>query len=73
MRYIWEVGKNRSGCGCRVEKSLSVRVHSCPYCGLVLNRDENAARNVLSRAGQALAVKCSAARGRRKLPALAGR
>jgi len=62
-----------SGCGCRVEKSLSVRVHSCPYCGLVLNRDENAARNVLSRAGQALAVKCSAARGRRKLPALAGR
>lgn len=49
-----------SECGCRVEKSLSVRVHSCPHCGLVLNRDVNAARNVLTRAGQALAVKCSA-------------
>jgi putative transposase len=49
-----------SGCGSRVEKSLSVRVHACPQCGLVLNRDVNAARNVLTRAGQALAVKCSA-------------
>ena len=35
-----------SGCG-RVEpKALSERVHACP-CGLVLDRDENAARNVL--------------------------
>jgi putative transposase len=28
-----------------VEKSLSVRTHVCPHCGLVLDRDENAARN----------------------------
>jgi putative transposase len=41
-----------SGCGERVEKSLSVRTHICPSCGLVLDRDENAARNIL-RAGQA--------------------
>jgi putative transposase len=37
-----------SGCGNMVPKSLSVRVHSCPNCGLVLNRDVNAARNILT-------------------------
>jgi putative transposase len=36
-----------SGCGEIVEKSLSVRVHRCPCCGLILDRDVNAARNVL--------------------------
>ncbi|HST88985.1 MAG TPA: zinc ribbon domain-containing protein [Ktedonobacterales bacterium] len=35
-----------SGCGERVRKSLSVRTHICPSCGLVLDRDENAARNI---------------------------
>ena len=39
------------GCGERVPKSLSVRTHVCPSCGLVLDRDENAARNI-QRAGQ---------------------
>ena len=42
-----------SGRGERVPKSLSVRTHVCPSCGLVLDRDEHAARNML-RAGQAL-------------------
>ncbi|GAB4440124.1 MAG: hypothetical protein Kow00120_08170 [Anaerolineae bacterium] len=37
-----------SGCGALVEKSLSVRVHHCPHCGLSLNRDLNAARNILA-------------------------
>jgi putative transposase len=41
-----------SGCGERVPKSLSVRTHVCPSCGLVLDRDENAALNI-RRAGQA--------------------
>ena len=41
-----------SGCGERVAKSLSIRTHVCPSCGLVLDRDENAAVNIL-RAGQA--------------------
>ncbi len=41
-----------SGCGTRVQKSLSVRTHVCPSCGLVLDRDANAARNIF-RAGQA--------------------
>jgi putative transposase len=42
-----------SGCGERVPKSLSIRTHVCPCCGLVLDRDQNAARNI-QRAGQAL-------------------
>jgi putative transposase len=29
-----------------------MRTHACPHCGLVLDRDENAARN-MQRAGQA--------------------
>jgi putative transposase len=39
-----------SGCGTRVKKSLSVRTHICPKCGLVLDRDHNAARNILAQA-----------------------
>jgi putative transposase len=38
-----------SGCGEIVRKDLSVRVHDCPHCGLVLDRDENAALNILAR------------------------
>lgn len=36
-----------SGCGNRVKKTLSERVHICLCCGLVLDRDVNAARNIL--------------------------
>lgn len=39
-----------SNCGSRVPKDLSVRVHSCPVCGLVMGRDMNAALNILHRA-----------------------
>ena len=39
-----------SGCGVIVKKDLSQRVHDCPDCGLVLDRDHNAALNIL-RAG----------------------
>ncbi|MCJ7767031.1 transposase [Candidatus Bathyarchaeota archaeon] len=38
-----------SGCGETVRKDLSVRIHICPCCGLVLGRDLNAARNILAR------------------------
>jgi putative transposase len=41
-----------SGCGAIVKKSLSVRVHKCPSCGLEIDRDVNAAINIL-RAGTA--------------------
>jgi putative transposase len=36
-----------SGCGYRVRKTLSMRTHICPNCGLVLDRDHNAALNIL--------------------------
>jgi putative transposase len=42
-----------SECGERVPKCLSVCTHICPFCGLVMDRDENAARNI-QWAGQAL-------------------
>jgi putative transposase len=45
--------KRCSRCGQKVEKDLSVRVHSCPVCGLILDRDENAAINIL-----ALGLQC---------------
>ena len=38
-----------SACGRIVPKDLSVRVHKCPHCGLVLDRDWNAALNILAR------------------------
>lgn len=42
-----------SECGAEVRKDLSVRVHDCPQCGYVADRDHNAARNVEQRAGHA--------------------
>jgi putative transposase len=35
-----------SNCGSIVKKTLSVRVHECPYCGFVADRDYNAAVNI---------------------------
>lgn len=40
-----------SGCGMRVPKTLGDRLHECGHCGLIVDRDLNAARNILSRAG----------------------
>lgn len=39
-----------SGCGAIVPKALSDRWHECQHCGLSLDRDHNAALNVLRRA-----------------------
>jgi putative transposase len=36
-----------SSCGDIVPKTLAVRVHICPNCGLVIDRDVNAAKNIL--------------------------
>ena len=41
--------QNCSRCGEQVKKTLSDRIHECPNCGLVMNRDENAALNILAR------------------------
>lgn len=49
-----------SECGVVVQKGLGVRVHRCPDCGLVIDRDVNAACNIL-RLGRSLrrgALEC---------------
>jgi putative transposase len=38
---------NCSSCGAKVMKALSTRTHKCK-CGCILDRDENAAKNILS-------------------------
>uniref|UniRef100_UPI0030D9E891 transposase n=1 Tax=Crocosphaera watsonii TaxID=263511 RepID=UPI0030D9E891 len=38
-----------SVCGTRVQKSLSTRTHQCPNCKTVLDRDHNAAINILKK------------------------
>ena len=45
-----------SRCGRLIEKDLSVRIHNCTFCGLVLDRDENAAINILRLGIQSLAL-----------------
>ena len=37
-----------SSCGTKVPKDLSIRIHHCPVCGISLNRDYNAALNILT-------------------------
>src|SRR6266581_1981241 len=39
-----------SACGAMVKKSLSVRTHICLGCGVALDRDHNAAKNILQEA-----------------------
>jgi len=41
--------QNCSRCGEYIKKTLSDRIHECPHCGLVMNRDENSALNILAR------------------------
>lgn len=43
--------QNCSQCGKKVPKTLDVRMHKCPHCGLELDRDLNASYNILDRAG----------------------
>lgn len=46
--------QNCSSCGKKVQKSLSVRTHKCSHCGLELDRDVNAAINILQKVGQGM-------------------
>lgn len=49
-----------SRCGQLVEKKLSTRVHVCPHCGLIIDRDENAAINILRLGIQSLGLALKA-------------
>ncbi len=55
-----------SRCGLFVEKSLSDRVHNCPQCGLSMDRDWNAAINILRLGLQSVGI------GSHKSPDLQG-
>lgn len=46
-----------SGCGLRGKKKLSERWHFCPVCGTSLDRDHNAARNILSLGLQRIGIQ----------------
>ncbi len=53
VRFVDPYGTtaNCSRCGFHIPKRLSERVHECRNCGLVLDRDWNAAVNILNRVG----------------------
>ncbi|NEQ72258.1 MAG: IS200/IS605 family element transposase accessory protein TnpB [Okeania sp. SIO2C9] len=55
--------QNCSNCAQKVPKTLSVRTHSCPKCGTVLDRDENAAINILNKALNEVGLILSACGG----------
>ncbi len=48
-----------SGCGNRVQKTLSERTHQCLKCGLIMHRDHNAAQNILLKGLEILGVERS--------------
>lgn len=48
-----------SGCGELVPKKLKDRVHACPNCGLVLDRDHNAAINIREVGQTSQALTCA--------------
>jgi putative transposase len=52
-----------SNCGAHVEKTLSTRTHRCICCSTVLDRDENAARNVLAKGLKLLAEYVNGTQG----------
>lgn len=45
-----------SSCGERVEKTLKDRVHHCPHCRLVIDRDVNSGINILNRVQRTLGL-----------------
>lgn len=51
-----------SRCGILVEKTLADRVHNCPECGLSMDRDWNAAINILRLGLQSVGIKTVEAR-----------
>ncbi len=51
-----------SNCGEKVPKELSIRTHSCPHCGIEIDRDLNAAINIKNRAAGHSVLKARGAR-----------
>ncbi|NEQ76171.1 MAG: transposase [Okeania sp. SIO2C9] len=51
-----------SNCGEKVPKELDIRTHSCPHCGILIDRDLNAAINIKNRAVGHSVLKARGAR-----------
>ncbi len=60
-----------SECGTVVRKGLHVRVHRCPNCGLEVDRDVNAARNVKGRGTAFVEGRAVGSPGKREAPSSA--
>lgn len=45
-----------SNCKKKVKKTLAIRTHKCPYCNLVIDRDINAAKNILTKGLEQLMI-----------------
>jgi putative transposase len=61
----YDTSQDCSGCGTKVPKSLADRWHECESCGLAMDRDLNAARNILHRAGVGPGLRNVAGCGKR--------
>jgi putative transposase len=55
--YPAYTSQNCSSCGFRQSLPLSARVYECPNCGLILDRDHNAAKNTLTLGLQSQALE----------------
>jgi putative transposase len=60
-----DTSQDCSQCGASVRKDLADRRHECGNCGLCIDRDENAARNILNRAGAGPGLRNVAGSGER--------
>ena len=56
----YNTSQDCSQCGTKVPKTLSIRTHECQKCGLTMDRDENAAVNILLRGLQTVGLTVSA-------------
>ncbi|NET15673.1 MAG: transposase [Okeania sp. SIO1H6] len=65
-----------SNCGEKVPKELNIRTHFCPHCGIVIDRDLNAAINIKNRAVghsvlKARGARCNSRAGKREAHTIA--
>ncbi|MFY9300341.1 MAG: RNA-guided endonuclease TnpB family protein [Candidatus Nitrosotenuis sp.] len=56
-----------SRCGYPTPKSLATRIHTCNVCGLILDRDHNAAINILKKGLKVFEIKSSLPQGLREV------
>ncbi len=60
FRKITAYGTSQSCSGCNklIKKTLATRIHRCPFCGIVIDRDYNASLNIKQKGIDSLPVGC---------------